>query len=295
MFVFGLSLLAIPSVYAQSRASIDAGRGPEILVLPTDYEVSRPVPLIISLHGFGGTGESFAAYWEHSGQIERRTFMVSAPQGRKDSKGKTFWNATDACCDKDKSGQDDSAYLRALIEAIEAKYAIDPRQIHVSGYSNGGFMAHRMACDHADKVASVLSIAGSVFADPGACQPSEVVHVLQVHGMADPVIQYGGGGLKNYGSHDRVSYPSARGAVASWARRNGIESEPRSLPALDLSDRVKGAETAVLRYGGEGDLHPTVELWSLRGEHHVPQLNDNFYDQSTDWLLDHAKVASEAK
>ena len=216
--------------------------------------------------------------------------MVSAPQGRKDSKGRAFWNATDACCDKDQSGQDDSAYLRSLIEAIEAKYAIDPQQIHVSGYSNGGFMAHRMACDHADKIASVLSIAGSVFADPEACQPSGVVHVLQVHGMADPVIQYGGGGLKNYGSKARVAYPSALDTVASWAIRNGLKGEPQSLQALDLSDRIEGSETSVIRYGGAEASQPTVELWSLRDEHHVPQLNDHFHVQSIDWLLDHAKA-----
>ena len=73
-------------------------------------------------------------------------------------------------------------------------------RIIIAGHSNGGYMSHRMACDHADLLAGVASLAGStfegtitgsydVFGQPDyACEPTEPIHVLEIHGTADRVV-----------------------------------------------------------------------------------------------------------
>jgi polyhydroxybutyrate depolymerase len=49
-------------------------------------------------------------------------------------------------------------------------------------------MAYRMACDHADQVAAIVSLAGAMYEDTARCTPSEPVGVLQIHGTADDTI-----------------------------------------------------------------------------------------------------------
>ena len=98
-----------------------------------------------------------------------------------------------ACCDFFNSNVDDSGYLRDLIEIIQANYNIDEFSIHFTGISNGGFMSYRMACEHADLIASIAPLAGTTFIDPSDCSPSEPVHVLHLHGTADSTIDFDGG------------------------------------------------------------------------------------------------------
>ncbi|MGB0639595.1 MAG: alpha/beta hydrolase family esterase [Myxococcota bacterium] len=275
---------------AHTETSIDIGRGPVPVLISDDYQIHKPVPLIVSLHGFGGSGESYIQYWEQNKQVDLKDFIVVAPTGTTDSKGRSFWNATDACCDKDQSGVDDSAYLRTLIEKMEATYAIDPKSIHVTGYSNGGFMAHRMACEHADKIASIASVAGASFPKTHRCSTKMPVHVLHIHGTEDAVIRYGGGQLKNYKSNTRVPHPGAVESVSFWAKHNGAALVTETIQPMDLSDRTPGEDTEVMRFLQSGRTPVTVELWSIAGETHVPQLNNDFHDKATKWMLDHRKV-----
>ena len=126
-----------------------------------------------------------------------------------------FWNATDACCNFFGSNVDDSGYLRNLIDEIARQLNVNARRIHIMGHSNGGFMAYRMACDHADLLGSIISLAGASFEDPSRCGPSGPVHTLQIHGTADTVVLYNGGDF--FGQ----IYPSAVGSAQRWATYDG--------------------------------------------------------------------------
>ena len=42
-------------------------------------------------------------------------------------------------------------------------YTIDEKRIWAFGHSNGGFMVNRMACDMADKIAGIVSMAGETY------------------------------------------------------------------------------------------------------------------------------------
>ena len=77
------------------------------------------------------------------------------PNGIKNSVGMRFWKATDACCDFLKAGQDDSSYVRSLIDELSSILRIDQNRIYAVGFSNGGFLAHKIACDHSEKIAAL--------------------------------------------------------------------------------------------------------------------------------------------
>ena len=51
-------------------------------------------------------------------------------------------------------------------------------------------MAYRMACESADLIAGIASLAGMTFLDPSRCAPSQPVNILHIHGTADDSIIY---------------------------------------------------------------------------------------------------------
>jgi len=277
------------SASAHTYATIDAGRGEVKLMLPKGYDGNKALPLVVSLHGFMGTGQSYIDYWTKNGQVDEQQFIVAAPEGTKDSKGRTFWNASEACCNKERRDIDDSSYLRHLIETIESTYNIDPASIHIAGYSNGGFMAHRMACDHPDKVASISSFAGAALLDLRSCKTKGATHILQIHGTHDAVIFYGGGFAMNDVNKQPSPYPSALHSVSMWVGQHGGSMVPQELEMLDRSVRVPGIDTTVWRYATQGKRPIVSVLWSIHGETHVPKMNQPSHVLTTQWLLAHRK------
>ena len=169
---------------------IPTERGDVPLYLPSEIEPGERLPLIVSLHGFTGNGTEHENYFRLRNQVDDRRFMLCVPQGTRNSDGARFWNATDFCCDYEFQRPDDSGFIRGLIEQIADQKPVDLGSIHVTGHSNGGFMAYRFACDHADLVSSVASLAGATYYNTSNCVPSEPVHVLQIHGTQDDTIEY---------------------------------------------------------------------------------------------------------
>ena len=110
---------------------------------------------------------------------DQEGFLYLHPDGTTDCLGDPFWNATDACCNFCGSSVDDVAFLSAVLDAIEAQFTVDPRRIFLIGHSNGGFMSYRMACEHADRVAAIASLAGATWFDPLDCGPSGVAKAEQ--------------------------------------------------------------------------------------------------------------------
>jgi polyhydroxybutyrate depolymerase len=215
---------------------------------------------------------------------EKYGFLYAHPDGTLDSSGKRFWNATDACCVFDGADVDDSAYLTGLIDEIGARYNVDPKRVFFLGHSNGGFMSHRMACDHADRIAAIASLAGANFSDSSKCQPNEPVSVLQIHGTADDTILYEGGVIGG------ASYPGAVQTVEQWATLNGCDLAPQDIaPALDLDEKLPGDETTVSRYAQNCQAGSVVELWTIQGGAHLPQLSPNFGPRVIEFLLAHPK------
>jgi polyhydroxybutyrate depolymerase len=265
---------------------IDLGRGPVEVFLPATYDPEVPAPLVVALHGYGASGNSVEGYLRFLDVIDEFGFLYAHPDGTEDGLGKRFWNATDACCNFFGSGVDDSQYLLDLVDAIAGQLNVDDRRIFFTGHSNGGFMSYRMACDHPDVVAAIASLAGATFDNPNDCAPSEPVHVLQIHGTADEVILYGGGGILGN------SYPGAVESVEQWATFGGCDLVPEDGPAIDLDTSIPGDETSTLRYetgcasGGSG------ELWTIAGGVHSPSVTGTFAPLVMEFFLAHPKPAS---
>ena len=131
-----------------------------VLVTPLEF-VDGETPLIVSLHGYGGNSADHAAYVHLHERVNTDGFALLLPNGTLDSRGYQFWNPTDRCCDGGKSGEDDVAYLTELVAS--AKKVKDFGPVYFFGYSNGGFMAHHMACKGLPGLRAVASLAGTSY------------------------------------------------------------------------------------------------------------------------------------
>jgi polyhydroxybutyrate depolymerase len=262
------------------------GERPVSLRLPRDYDGSRPLPLLIALHGFGADADHVRALLDLDGLLEGHDVLFAAPQGTPNARGDRFWNATPACCAFGET-VDDVAYLAALIAEIERAYRVDPARRFVIGHSNGGFMAYRLACERADLIAAVVSVGGATFVDPTACRPSRLVSVLQVHGDQDTLVAVDGGKLPFGDGH---AYPGVEQTLRAWAGYYVCEGDLVCLAGRDdLDAKVAGSETLASAYSG-CPSGVGVELWRLRGSGHFPDFGSGrFARQLWDWLASHAR------
>ena len=91
------ALSASPSL-AQCDTPIDLGRGEIALHVPQSYDPDKRMPLVVLLHGYGGSGGIQEAYFRLAPLAEELGFLYAYPDGEVDLDGNRFWNATEACC-----------------------------------------------------------------------------------------------------------------------------------------------------------------------------------------------------
>ena len=272
------------------------GDRPVTVHVPAGHDPDVPAPLLMLLHGYGVPADEQEAYMRLGPVAAARGMLYLRPEGTVDTPGFRFWDATDACCDIDGTGVDDSSYLAGLIAEVGTHVAVDPRRVFVVGHSNGAFMSYRMACDHADLIAAIVSLAGASYGDRAACHPSEPLAVLEIHGSDDAIVRVGGGNLKGLlapGDVRLADYPSTEASLAAWAGYDGCTGRPDPKPgALDLDRVLRGAngpnETTISAYTGcvGGG---SVELWMIEGGGHDPELTADFGATVIDFLLAHPK------
>ena len=147
-------------------------------------------------------------------------------------------------------------------------------------------MAHRLACDRADKIAGIVSLAGAQNLDAAECQPTENIAALQVHGTADTVVLYDGGFLQLAGSGG--PYPGAVTTARTWAEKNGCVTPLTDAGTpLDIVSNIAGAETRRQRFANcDGGAS---ELWTIQGGPHVPAFNVTWGPQLLLFLNAHPK------
>lgn len=272
---------ATASLRASAPGGDKATDRPYDVFVPSAYDGSTAVPLVLLLHGYSSSGTQMESIFRVQSVAEARGFLYVHPEGTRDSSGAQFWNATDGCCNADGAQVDDSAYLARIIDEIGADYRVDPSRVYLFGVSNGGFMAYRMACDHADVITAIASMAGASYLDPSSCTPSRPVSVLQVHGTADRTIPYDGGQLMG------PAFPSAPGTVAQWAEHDGCGPDRADTGRhLDLASMLDGRETVVSAFDdcAEGT---DVELWTVQGADHVFPFTSVLVPSVVDFLLEH--------
>jgi polyhydroxybutyrate depolymerase len=278
-FVSALPVLAF-------TASVRADPAVHVLSV-ADRAPGERRPLLVFLHGLGGSGAEALTDPGIRGLAERNRMVLVAPDGNLDHSGRRFWNAGRACCNFDGKAIDDVARLETLIDHWRERPEIDPARVYVVGFSNGGFMAHRLACWMDDRLAAVVSLGGAGRDREEACPVASSLAVLEIHGDADPIVRYQGGRV--LGSHDLDPHPSAPQTIADWAARLGCPAKGKRTSTADLYPNLPGAETTLESHGK--CAHGTAELWTVHGGGHQ-LVRPELLARIADFLVAHPKPAA---
>jgi len=148
-------------------------------------------PLLIVMHGFGGSGAGMRnGIGRNSGIEDGR--VVLYPDGAGSTGNMRGWNSGHPkCCGTAlHNNVDDVAFLRELVNVVAQKTCIDLNRVYATGFSNGGDMAQRLACDASDVVAAVASVAGRFDYHSSACNGERPVPTVLFRGARDRTVPY---------------------------------------------------------------------------------------------------------
>lgn len=159
--------------------SVNGGQKRDYLInVPNSYSNNSAVPLMIALHGRSWTAAGFRDLSQINLLSNANNFIVAYPDGLQNS-----WNAGNCCS---LIGADDVTLISGMIDSISSKYNIDKTRVWALGWSNGGMMAYRLACELSEKV-TAIAIGGAVFA-ADSCKPAKPVSVFAIHGTDDQTL-----------------------------------------------------------------------------------------------------------
>lgn len=161
------------------------------LLISSEPAPGTVVPLLIGLHGGGGSVAGFAREAAAFLKLAQDAgWIVALPQGLPGtSSEETGWWSAIHCCDiAFDSGIDDVGFVVNLIERLEAALPIDPKHVVLVGLGNGGMLAQRLAAEKSVLFSNVVSVNGTPGGkpNPGAKQlmvtPQGSVNQVFVHG-----------------------------------------------------------------------------------------------------------------
>ncbi len=254
------------------------------LHVPPAYDGKAPLPLVLALHGGGGTGKGMPGLTHLSALADRKGFIVVYPDGIQrrwaDGRGTTV---------ADRNGIDDVGFLAALVAKLASELAVDPHRVYATGISNGGFMSQRLACELSGTIAAVAVVAATMGEALAArCEPTRPVPLLLIHGTKDPLVPWDGGQV-TIGAGGRIL--SVAATIQKWVTLNGCA--PTATVTLDPEDPTTGTRIRREVYGQCKDGAEVI-LFAVDGGGHTwpggPQYLPERFIGKTNRTLD----ASEA-
>lgn len=165
-----------------------------------------PAPLVLVFHGLGGDAVEIERATGWADTAEDAGAVVVFPQGV----GRSF-NAGGCCGDAQGRAVDDVAAALAMIDDVSAAASIDDERVYSTGFSNGGHMSYRLACE-TDRFAAIAPVAGSRLV---ACDDPEPTSLLHIHGLEDLRVPVDGE------TRDGVVVPPAEDVVTDWRQALG--------------------------------------------------------------------------
>jgi polyhydroxybutyrate depolymerase len=176
-----------------------------LLHVPASYTGDKLVPLVLDIHGMGGTPDyqrSTSGWLEKSDQ---QGFLLVHPEGLTSS-----WNAGTLCCGQSLTDHvDDEGFMLALVAKVKSDGCVNPKRVYATGLSNGGALAHLLACRAADVFAAVAPVSMSNSTTP--CEPARGISVTMFRGTADELVPYDSPDSK---------FLSAQADFDAWKERN---------------------------------------------------------------------------
>jgi len=181
--------------------------------VPASYDPETPVAVVIDLHGLASDGADQARVAHMIPASDAHGFVAVHPNGTGLPRG---WNGGDCCNPASASNVDDTMFVSTVIDRLDSELCVDRDRVFALGLSNGAFLAHRLGCELADRIAAIGAVSGVLGID--TCNPARPMPVFHVHGTSDLVIPFGGGGVNHS--------ISVAASISGWTTRDHCTAAP---------------------------------------------------------------------
>jgi polyhydroxybutyrate depolymerase len=268
-----------------------------LLHIPPQHDGVKALPLVMFFHGGMGTANHAAATYGWNEKADKEGFLVVYPNG---TGAIQTWNAMHGCGSAFKNNVDDVGFVKALLEDLNSKVKIDPKQIFATGMSNGGMLSHRLAAEMSQVFAAVAPVAGAIGGkeNAGATEkriplPANPVPMIIFHGKADQNVLYDGGETKGGAERGRIDLSVAE-AVNFWVKADGCNATPKK-EELNNGNVIKesytsenGAEVLVFTIVDGGHAWPGSKRLRLKASGNKPE-SISATDTAWDFFVHHPR------
>jgi len=232
MFLFGLFL----ATAGQSSPPDRLGPGDHSLTLkagglerrylvhiPLRSDGKSPMPVVIMLHGGGGTAETARTSTSWVVKADEAGFIVAFPEATRPDPSRPasfvsnppIWNDGSGRGHAGKGNVDDSGFIGSVIGDLLARFLVDEKRIYVTGFSNGASMAFRAGVELSGRIAAVAPVSGILWLRDSKLE--RPVPMLYIIGTLDPFNPLEGGDVKTpWGRTEKK--PPIRESILAWPR-----------------------------------------------------------------------------
>ena len=180
------------------------------LHVPEGLPGGEAYPLVLDFHGLTAGPESQNDLSGMSDKADVEGFIVATPRA---SGIGSSWGVLPGRPETEA----DIAFALAIVADVADRVPVDASRVYATGFSNGGGLANRLACDEAGTFAAIGSVSGA-YPSYDECDNSEPVPAIAFHGSDDFVVPFGG--LGDF-------FPAITDWAAAWAARNGCTEDPQ--------------------------------------------------------------------
>jgi polyhydroxybutyrate depolymerase len=182
---------------------------------PTYYEKSN-LPLVIALHGGGGSAEQAESAYGLTEKANSEIFVIVYPEGVQSDgilRART-WNAGTCCDYAVEKNINDVNYISIMIDELLKNYKINPKKVYVTGMSNGAILSYRLACEIPNKITAIAAVSGPMSLKE-VCKSGKQIPILHLHSMLDQKVPVNGGtGIAGN------TFPAVIAGLNTWSKIN---------------------------------------------------------------------------
>ena len=241
-----LVLLSALFISCKSQTSFDY-----IVDLP---EQPKGAPVVFMLHGFGGNAENFKQDTHFEQEALPRGYAVVYV-----SSSSAGWSSG-AGLDK----SDDVKALCQLAKSLQKEYHFDKKRMYATGYSNGGFMTHRLAVQGKGTFSACICVAGDMSKSVWIRRkPKTKISFFQITGEKDDAVP-----KHSNGTAEASLDPAIEDVLEYYVLSNELDPEAAEVTSV-------GDGSTLTIYSSKKEKDQVWHLFVADGRHAWPSLQFN--------------------
>ena len=185
--------------------------------------------IVLFLHGAPGTPQKVNNIFNAKAIATDMQLLAVAPEGSNDSWG---WASVN-----NNATTTDVVFIEQLLTKLRAENTITSDNVYMFGYSAGGFMGYKLACQIPEQITALVSLAGQFRGEFTQCNTSTAITLHHFHSSADTDVPING---RNTGN-----IKSVNDTIAHWRNINGCDATSNTISHPGVIGSSSGTQTEI--------------------------------------------------